>query len=88
MFASLSEKHTAHITLLVFSLTFRLGAHQGNWQPQRNRDFREVLSATVEQMLINWAAQIEENATQLAGRLRNSFSRQWSMSVFTTIELL
>jgi hypothetical protein len=39
-------------------------AHQGNWQPQRNRNFRELISASVEHMLLNGAAQIEETATR------------------------
>jgi hypothetical protein len=42
----------------------KAGAHQGNWQPQRNYNFRELLSAWVEHMLLNGAAQIEERATQ------------------------
>jgi hypothetical protein len=37
--------------------------HQGNWQPQRNRNFRELLSAWVEHMLLNGAAQTEETVT-------------------------
>jgi hypothetical protein len=40
--------------------SFRPRSHQGNWQPQRNRNFRELLSAWVEHMLLNGAAQIEE----------------------------
>jgi hypothetical protein len=39
-------------------------AHQGNWQPQRNCDFRELLSAWVEHLLLTGAAQIVETATQ------------------------
>jgi hypothetical protein len=35
-------------------------AHQGNWQPQRNRNFRELLWDWVEH------AQIEETASQIA----------------------
>jgi hypothetical protein len=42
--------------------SLRPRAHQGNWQPQRNRNFRELLSAWVEQMLLNGAAKIEETA--------------------------
>jgi hypothetical protein len=34
-------------------------------------------------MLLNGAAQIEETAKQLAERLRNSASRQWSMPIFS-----
>jgi hypothetical protein len=40
-------------------------AHQGNWQPQRNRNFRELLSNCVEDEELNGAAQTEEMATQL-----------------------
>jgi hypothetical protein len=50
----------------------RARAHQGNWQPQRNRNFRELLSARIEHMLLNGRAKIVETATQLAERLRNS----------------
>jgi hypothetical protein len=46
--------------------TVRSGAHQENWQPQRNRDFRELLLALAEHMFVKGAAQIEEKATQLA----------------------
>jgi hypothetical protein len=46
-------------------------AHRGNWQPQRNRTFRELLSARVEHMLLTGAPQIAE-------RLRNSSSRHRS----------
>jgi hypothetical protein len=42
----------------------RAGAHQGNWQPQRNSNFRELLSAWVEHKLLNGAVRIEEMATQ------------------------
>jgi hypothetical protein len=38
----------------------RARAHQGNWLPQHNHNFRELLSAWVEHM--NGAVQIEENA--------------------------
>jgi hypothetical protein len=48
-------------------------AHPGNWQPQRNRDFRELLSAGVGLMLVNGAVQIEETATQLAESLKLNF---------------
>jgi hypothetical protein len=44
---------------------FRERAHQGNWQPQRNRNFRELLSAWVGLMLLNGAAQIEETAESM-----------------------
>jgi hypothetical protein len=40
----------------------RARAYQGNWQPKWNRNFRELLSAWVEHMLLNWAAQIKETA--------------------------
>jgi hypothetical protein len=33
-----------------FLVVLRPRAHQGNWQPQRNRDFRELLSACVQHM--------------------------------------
>jgi hypothetical protein len=38
-------------------------AHQGNWQPQRNRNFRELLSAWVEHME---QAHIEETAKEFS----------------------
>jgi hypothetical protein len=47
--------------LVVYSLQFsslRERAHQGNWQPQRNRNFQELLSARAEHILLNGAAQI------------------------------
>jgi hypothetical protein len=50
-----------------------------------NRNFRELLSTWVEHMLLNGAAQIEQTATQLAERLRNSNSRQQSMPVFSQL---
>jgi hypothetical protein len=65
------------------SSSVRARAHQGNWQPQRNSNFRELLSAWIEHMLLNGAAQIEETATRLTERLRNSTSRQRSMPVFS-----
>jgi hypothetical protein len=40
----------------------RARAHQGSWQPQCNRNFRELLSGWIEHMLLNGAAQIEETA--------------------------
>jgi hypothetical protein len=45
--------------------TLRARAHRGNWQPQRNRNFREMLSAWVEHTLLNGAAQIEETGLRL-----------------------
>jgi hypothetical protein len=48
------------INFLVHNLKAR--GHQENWQPQRNRNFRELLSAWVEHMLLNGAAQTEETA--------------------------
>jgi hypothetical protein len=45
----------------VFSVRAR--AHQGNWQLQRNRNFRELLSVRVEHMLLNGAAHTEKTAT-------------------------
>jgi hypothetical protein len=47
-------------------------AHQGNWQPQRNRNFRELLSDRVEHVEMSGAAQIEETATQLHRNSRNT----------------
>jgi hypothetical protein len=47
---------TSHSTSLLSIGTFRPRAHQGNWQPQRNRNFRELLSAWVEHMLLSGAA--------------------------------
>jgi hypothetical protein len=45
--------------------TIRVRAHHGNWQPQRNRNFREFYQPELnEHMLQNEAAQIEETATQ------------------------
>jgi hypothetical protein len=37
-------------------------AHLEIWQPQRNRNFRKLLSALVEHVLLNGAAEIEETA--------------------------
>jgi hypothetical protein len=65
--------------------SLRPRAHQGNWQPQQNHDFWEVLSARVEHVLVNGAVQIEETATQISWSLRNSISRQWNMPVFTPL---
>jgi hypothetical protein len=45
-------------------------AHQGNWQPQRNRSFREMLSDAVEHVELNCAAGTEEAAMRLR---RNSW---------------
>jgi hypothetical protein len=45
-------------------------AHQGNWQPQRNPNLRELLSAGVEYMSLNGAAQIEETADKNSQKLR------------------
>jgi hypothetical protein len=44
------------------SLLARPRAHKGNWQPQRNRNFRELLLAWVEHMLLNGATHTEETA--------------------------
>jgi hypothetical protein len=62
--------------LYTIATSLRLSAHQGNWQKQRNRDFRELLSARVEHMILNGGAQIEETATRRVKRLRNSSSKQ------------
>jgi hypothetical protein len=35
--------------------SLRAGTHEGNWQPQRNRNFRELLSDSTEHMLLNGA---------------------------------
>jgi hypothetical protein len=64
------------------NVTLRERIHQGSRQPQRNRNFRKLLSARVEHMLLNGAAQIEETATQLAERLRNSTFKQRSVPIF------
>jgi hypothetical protein len=61
------------------------GSGRGHTKETGNRNFRELLSARVERMLLNGAAQIEETATQLAERLRNSTSRQRSMPVFSQL---
>jgi hypothetical protein len=44
----------------------RARAHQGNWQPQHNCNFRELLSPWVEHILLNGAAQIEETGNRNA----------------------
>jgi hypothetical protein len=50
----------------LFNNAVRARAHQGNWQPQRNRNLREQISAWVVHMLLNAVAQLEETATQFA----------------------
>jgi hypothetical protein len=45
--------------------SLRVKAHQGNWQPQHNPNFRQLLSHWVEHKELNGAAQIEEMAMQL-----------------------
>jgi hypothetical protein len=55
---------------------------EGTRRKLGNLNLRELLSARVEHMELNGAAQIEETATQLGGRLRNSTSRQRSKPVF------
>jgi hypothetical protein len=70
------------MAIVGYMLRHRPRAHKGNWHPQRNSDFRELLSPRVEHMLLNEAAQIKETATQRVERLRNSSSRQRSMPVF------
>jgi hypothetical protein len=57
----------AYFQLCTYRLTLnfisvRAGPHQGNWQSQRNRNFRELLSAWVEHVLLNGAAPNEETA--------------------------
>jgi hypothetical protein len=52
------------ISLSWTRVTVWSSANWGNLQPQRNRNFRELLSAWVEYMLVNGAAQIEETALQ------------------------
>jgi hypothetical protein len=56
-------------------------AHQGNWQPQRNRNFRALLlSGWVEHVELNSAAQIEETPTRLQ---RNSWKTSWLLANYT-----
>jgi hypothetical protein len=67
-----------------WSLTpFSARAHQGNWQPHRNCNFRELLSASVELVELNAAYWGNGNATR--ARLRNSTSRQRSKPVFSQL---
>jgi hypothetical protein len=47
---------------------------RGQTEETGKRNFRELLSVRVEHMLLNGAVQIEETATQLAERPRNSTS--------------
>jgi hypothetical protein len=54
------------------NLTSRARAHQGNWQPQCNHNFRELLSDWVEHVELNGAAQIEETAAQLQRNSRKT----------------
>jgi hypothetical protein len=57
-----SERLDSTRTEFLFG-TLRARAHQGNWQPQRNRNFRELISALlVKHTLLNGAAQIDETA--------------------------
>jgi hypothetical protein len=53
-------------------------AHHGNWQPQRNRNFRKLLSDWVEHVELNGAAQIEETATQLAEVWETQLPGNWA----------
>jgi hypothetical protein len=55
-------KVTGKRALALLTLPLRGRVHHGNWQPQRNRNIRELLSALVEHILLNGAAQIEETA--------------------------
>jgi hypothetical protein len=73
------------LKLVFHKRTIRARAHQGNWQPQRNRNFQELLSASVEHKELTGAAQIEETAMQLSGRPRNSTSRQRNKPVFSQL---
>jgi hypothetical protein len=57
--------------------------HQGKWQLQRNHNFLELLSASVEHMLLNGAVQIEETAMQLAERQKLNFQATERASLFT-----
>jgi hypothetical protein len=50
-------------------LKARARTHQGNLQPQRNRNFREMSSDWVEHVELNGATQIEETATRLQRNL-------------------
>jgi hypothetical protein len=49
-------------------MSVKARAHQGNWQPQRNRNFKELLS----HVELNGAGQIEETATQLQRNSRKT----------------
>jgi hypothetical protein len=58
---------------------------QGHTKETGNRNYQELLSAWVEHKEPNGAAQIEEMAMQLGGRLRNSTSRQRNKPVFSQL---
>jgi hypothetical protein len=58
-----TKYYTYHIIAIWTQLNLtgprpRLRARQGNWQLQRNRNFRELLSAWIEHMWLNGTAQI------------------------------
>jgi hypothetical protein len=59
-------------------LSIRPRAHHGNWQPQHNRSFRELLSAGVEHMLVNGAAQTEDIALPFSSICAAPFSNMCS----------
>jgi hypothetical protein len=63
-------------------------ANHGNWQQQSSRNFRELLSTRIEQMLLTEETQFEETATQRMGRLKNSSFRQRSMPIFSQLRCL
>jgi hypothetical protein len=56
------------IVLIIITESSFIGARaqKGNWQLQRNRNFRKSLTDGVEHMELNGAAQFEETATQFA----------------------
>jgi hypothetical protein len=58
-------KHAFYVQY-TFPFSLRVMAHQGNWQLQRDRNFREFLLASVQHMQLNGAAQIEETARNSA----------------------
>jgi hypothetical protein len=59
------ENFVPVVFMLYTHKTLRAMAHQGIWQPQRNRNFREFLSDWFEHVELNGVEQIEETATQL-----------------------
>jgi hypothetical protein len=62
----------------------RTRAHHGNWQGQRNCNFRELLSAWTEHVR-NGAAQIEETGKQLAETEKLNFQATEHASLLTVV---